>query len=97
MEPDLRTIQSRDEWDSVSAGEAVICGYPSSCSACIGQGHDKDYPAGQVVLANIVRRNNIGKPGFWHGWWTCTGPGTQSHWDRGATRARLIETGSATP
>lgn len=97
VEPDLRTIQSRDEWDDVAAGEAVLCGYPSSCSACQGLGEGKDYPPGQVVMAVITRRGNIGKPGFWHGWWSCTGPESAYHWDRGVIRQRLIDTGSATP
>lgn len=88
----MRTIGSADEWASVAAGEAVICGYASACSACIGQGEHREYPAGDVILAVITRRGNIGRPGFWHGWWSCP-----DHWARGAIRSRLFRTGSVTP
>jgi hypothetical protein len=92
----MRSI-TRDEWESVAAGEAVTLTYPSSCSACIGQGERQEYPPGAVVLAVITRRVNVGREGFWHGWWSCSGPGTPDHWGRGAIAARMSRTGSATP
>lgn len=98
----MREIGGQPEWSSVEPGEAVICAYPSECSACIRLGERKEYPAGSVVLANIVRRENIGRryahrdEPYWHGWWSCSGPDTPDHWGRGETGTRYRETGSAT-
>jgi hypothetical protein len=50
------------------------------------------YSAGQVVLANITTH-----PDGWHGWWSCSGPGSREHWERGAIKRRLDATGSVTP
>jgi hypothetical protein len=44
-----------------------------------------------VVLSVITWRANIGRPGHWHGWWTC-----QDHWQTSAPRQRFVVTGSVT-
>lgn len=83
----MRTIASQADWKSVAAGEAVVCGYESQCSACLQHGEKRLYQADAVVLANITK-----VVGGWHGWWSC-----MEHWSKSAVRRRLESTGSVTP
>lgn len=84
----MRIIKHADDWTTVPPGEIALCGYDSTCSAC---GGDPVYKAGQVIMANLTAR------GFNRGWWSCAGPGTARHWERGAIKRRLDATGSAKP
>jgi len=81
----MRTIATKADADTVKPGEAVLLGYPSQCSGCLGQENETLWDG--VVLANITK-----VLGGYHGWWACP-----DHWQRGPTRRRYEVTGSATP